>query len=181
MSFKRGFLADPPRRRLRAHFSQKGSFLRGVCDRPFFGQESLTYSDGFRYMTINTASRMRALLFVTTTTGLLLADWTTSNASDLLSLKVNNATVGIDARSLRLNLDIGLSENGAHLFGFWTSRHVGERMNVLIDGNVIMTALILGPISGGSLQVTNLTSDQIRDIIPKLLDGSSNFAVEIKG
>jgi preprotein translocase subunit SecD len=98
-------------------------------------------------------------------------------AGDPLTLKVAEAERGFD-RNDNPALNIRLTENGRHLFGWWTSRHVGKIVSILIDGRVVMAPVVQTPISGGVLQISGRSADEIDAWIPKLLDGRSVLSVD---
>ena len=101
-------------------------------------------------------------------------------AGDLLNLRVAEATRGIHQNAHTPVINVRLSENSAHLFGWWTSKHVRETCNIEIDGRVVTQVRVLGAITGGMLQVSGPSAEEMDDMIPKLLDGRSALSVETK-
>jgi preprotein translocase subunit SecD len=99
-------------------------------------------------------------------------------AGDLLTLKVIAATQFIYPGHSEPMLDIRIDEDSSRLFAKWTSRHIGEKINCLIDGRAVSQPRLMEAITGGSLQIGGMSADEIKTLIPKLLEGRSVFAVE---
>jgi hypothetical protein len=116
-------------------------------------------------------------VFFTSLAILALSSSTCTFAGDLLTLKVDEAERGTDQTG-KVTLNIRLSENGRHLFGWWTARHVRKIMSVSIDGRVVSAARLMSPLTGGVLGVVGPSADEIDTWIPKLLDGRSVLSVD---
>lgn len=101
---------------------------------------------------------------------------TYSFAADPLVLEVVNAERKVDQNN-RVVLSIQLNENSGRLFGSWTSQHVGEKADMLINGRIVYTARLLAPIMGGGLIVSGPSEDEINAWISKLRDGQSVLSV----
>jgi preprotein translocase subunit SecD len=100
-------------------------------------------------------------------------------AADALSLRVAEASRGVSPDGAA-TLNVRLSQDSGHLFGEWTSRHVGEKVDILIDGRVVLSPRVLDPITGGAMQLLGPSADEIDALIPKLLDGRSALSVETR-
>jgi preprotein translocase subunit SecD len=99
-------------------------------------------------------------------------------AGDLINLKIAKAEKSHDPRSDVPVLNIRLSDSDSHSFGDWTSRHVGAKISLMIDGRVVNQSVLRGPITGGSLQVSGMPENDIDALVPKLLNGRSTVAVD---
>jgi preprotein translocase subunit SecD len=101
-----------------------------------------------------------------------------AEANDLLTLKVAESTRGSQALTHSPTLDVRLNDDSRQLFAQWTHRHVGEVIEFLIDGQVVMRPRLQTPITGGVLQIAGPASEKIDEIAPKLVDGSSVLVVD---
>ena len=101
-------------------------------------------------------------------------------AGDLINLKIARAEKGHDPRNATPVLDIRLNDGDSRLFGDWSSRHVGAKISIMIDGRVVSEPVLMSPITGGSLQVSGMPENDIDALIPKLLSGRSTVAVDAR-
>jgi preprotein translocase subunit SecD len=100
-------------------------------------------------------------------------------AGDLLGLKIIKAERGrVIGDNNDTPLNVRLDDQSGRQFAQWTSRHIGEKVDLLIDGRVVMQPRLLSPITGGSLQIRAISRDEVDALIPKLLDGRSVLSVE---
>jgi preprotein translocase subunit SecD len=66
-----------------------------------------------------------------------------------------------------LNLDLDDADGDA--FGGWTTEHVGERLALVADQEVLMAPQIQSAITGGEIQITaNYTRDEAEDLLDKI-------------
>lgn len=66
-----------------------------------------------------------------------------------------------------LNLDLNDADGGA--FGDWTTEHVGERLALVADQEVIMAPEIQSAITGGEIQISgNYTQDDVQDLLDRI-------------
>jgi preprotein translocase subunit SecD len=87
-----------------------------------------------------------------TAIGLLLGV-ATCNAEEIINFRVVRAEAGLMAGSTwRPLVSVFLDDIGRTRFANWTSLHVGETVQCLIDGRVISKARLLSPITGGIFQ-----------------------------
>jgi preprotein translocase subunit SecD len=120
---------------------------------------------------------MRSCLFAS----IVIAAWCppiSCFAGDLINLKIAKAEKFHDPRNALPVINVRVSDSDSHLFADWTSRHVGAKLNVMIDGRVVSEPRLMSPITGGSLQVSGLPEDEIDALIPKLLSGRSTVAID---
>ena len=101
-------------------------------------------------------------------------------AGDLINLKVVKAEKSYDATNALPMLNMRLGDSDSHLFGEWSSRHVGAKLAIMIDGRVVSEPRLYSPITGGALQVSGLPESEIDALIPKLLNGRSTVAIDTK-
>lgn len=100
-------------------------------------------------------------------------------AGDWLSLKITSAARGRDLQAGDATLlDVRLDDQSSRQFAEWTTRHLGEKVDILIDGKVVMQPRLLSPIKGGSLRISSPSAGEIDALIAKLLDGRSVLSVE---
>lgn len=66
-----------------------------------------------------------------------------------------------------LNLD--LDDADGDTFGDWTTEHVGERLALVADQEVLMAPQIQSAITGGEIQIAgNYTQDEVQDLLDKI-------------
>lgn len=66
-----------------------------------------------------------------------------------------------------LNLDLNDVDGDA--FGGWTTEHVGERLALVADQEVLMAPQIQSAITGGEIQIAgNYTQDDVQDLLDKI-------------
>lgn len=66
-------------------------------------------------------------------------------------------------------LEITLDDHDAKTFGDWTTDHVGERLAMVADDEVLTAPNIATPITEGDLQITgNYTKSEAEDLLAKL-------------
>ena len=102
---------------------------------------------------------------------------TYSLAADPLVLKVVNAERKLDQDN-RVVLSVRLDENSGRLFGPWTNQHVGEKMNMLINGRIVASYRLPGPIMGGAFFLSGPSKDEIDALVSKLRDGQAVLSVD---
>ncbi|GAB1512411.1 SecDF P1 head subdomain-containing protein [Actinophytocola sp. KF-1] len=66
-------------------------------------------------------------------------------------------------------LDLDLDEADGQAFGDWTSDHVGARLAMVADREVLMAPQIQSAITGGEIQIAgNYTRDEAQDLLEKI-------------
>ena len=66
-----------------------------------------------------------------------------------------------------LNLDLG--EADGRTFGEWTEEHVGERLAMVANQEVLMAPQIQSAITGGEIQITgDYTQDEVQDLLDEI-------------
>jgi hypothetical protein len=67
---------------------------------------------------------------------------------------VANAVVIWDPQSNRPEVLVELTEDGTRRFGDATSRHVGDKLAIIVDGHVTSAPVIMRPITGGRTKIS---------------------------
>ncbi len=95
--------------------------------------------------------------------------------------EVQSATVGTDQNG-RPAVDFVLKENGARLFGDYTTQHVGEYFAIALDGTVISAPTIQSAIPDGRGQITGGTGGfppkEAQNLVTILKFGSLPFPIQ---
>ena len=64
---------------------------------------------------------------------------------------------------------IHLNDTDTRTFGDWTTEHTGERLAIVIDGEVIVAPTIQSAITQGDIQlVGDFTKDEVQDLLDKI-------------
>jgi preprotein translocase subunit SecD len=84
------------------------------------------------------------------------------DATDVRSASVGKTPAGASALSVVLG-----REGGADLDGF-AERHLGKRLAILVDGNVVNAPEIRFPSFSGRVQVTGLSPEKTDDLFQRL-------------
>ncbi len=66
-------------------------------------------------------------------------------------------------------LELDLTSADAATFGDWTATHAGDRLAVVVDGEVVVAPQVQGAITGGEVQVSGTyTRDEIEDLLARI-------------
>ena len=77
--------------------------------------------------------------------------------------ELEGAEVTNDNGGWALTLD--LNARDTKTFADWTTDHTGERLAIVVDGEVVVAPTIQGAITGGEVQITgNYTRDDVEDL-----------------
>jgi preprotein translocase subunit SecD len=83
--------------------------------------------------------------------------------------ELDGAEIKADETTAQWMLILDLNEEDARTFGDWTANHTGERLAMVIDGEVVIAPEIQSAITGGQIQITGqYTQSQIRDLLDKI-------------
>src|SRR5208283_1823406 len=86
---------------------------------------------------------------------------------------LTDATPGFDSRNGEPDVNFRFNLRGGQRFGRVTSENVGRLFAIVLDGKVISAPRILGPITGGSGQITgNFTVEQADQLSVLLRSGA---------
>ena len=87
---------------------------------------------------------------------------------------VNEPAVGGPAVNIRL------APVSAKAFEDFTAAHVGEKLDVMIDGKVIMSPRLIDPIRGGTLQISGVFDRaEWKKVAAQLKSGQSHLEVDV--
>ncbi|HEX6357764.1 SecDF P1 head subdomain-containing protein [Actinophytocola sp.] len=82
--------------------------------------------------------------------------------------RLDRAEVMLD-QSQQWVLSLDLTDEDTATFAEWTADHVGERLAMVVDGEIIIAPEIQSAITGGAVQIAgNYTQDEIRDLLDKI-------------
>ena len=106
----------------------------------------------------------------------------TEETSLFLGDQLEAANVGTDQNGARV-VSFSLKDEGARLFGDYTTQHVGEFFAIVLDGAVISAPSINSPITGGQGQITGggiggFPRAEAEELVNVLRFGSLPFPVE---
>lgn len=72
---------------------------------------------------------------------------------DMCDRNVERAYLSTDLYTDAPVIQVSLTEQGGAWLAENSTKHVGRRMDVIVDGDIIMSPIIMEPIIGGSVQV----------------------------
>ena len=97
-----------------------------------------------------------------------------------LTVELTIVAPGLDQPTKLPLISFKMTPESARLFAELTTKNVGRKMEVRIDGKTVMTPVIREPILGGSGQVTSdWTLKQTKEIADRLSSGKSKIEFEI--
>src|SRR5260221_14663266 len=87
---------------------------------------------------------------------------------------VNEPAVGGPA------VNIKLASESAKAFENFTAAHIGDKLDVMIDGKVVMSPKLIDPIRGGTLQISGVF-DRVewKKLAAQLKSGQSHLEVDV--
>jgi hypothetical protein len=85
-----------------------------------------------------------------------------------LTLEVTEAEVAYDARNSQPVVTFRMSEASRKAFADFSAQHVGEKIDLRIDGNSVMQTVIREPIMGGVGQIIAASQDGARQLTERL-------------
>ena len=83
---------------------------------------------------------------------------------------LSNASAGVDNESGQSIVNVSFNNEGTRIFGDLTTKNVGKRMAILLDGKVVTAPVIREAITGGRAQITGFSN----------LKEASNAAIELR-
>lgn len=99
-----------------------------------------------------------------------------------LILEVSEASVGFDQRVKDLPvLSITFAPASREAFAHFTEANVGRKVEMRIEGKVVMAPVIREPILGGKVQVSgsSVGLEELRQVAKRLSGGSIKVEVEV--
>ncbi len=85
-----------------------------------------------------------------------------------LTLEVVDAEIAYDPRTSQPLVTFRMSEASRKAFAEFTGQHVGEKIDLRIDGNSVMNTVIREPITGGVGQILATNKDGARKLTERL-------------
>jgi preprotein translocase subunit SecD len=95
-----------------------------------------------------------------------------------LTLEVTGAELGYDARNNQPLVTFRLSEASRKAFADFSAQHVGETVDMRIDGKSVMKVVIREPITGGVGQITASSPDEARQLAKRLASRAARLDIE---
>jgi preprotein translocase subunit SecD len=93
-------------------------------------------------------------------------------------LEVTEASVAYDARNNFPLVTFRLAETGRKAFADFSARHVGQKIDMRVDGKSVMKPVIREPITGGVGQITASNPDEARQLADRLASKGARLEVE---
>lgn len=85
-----------------------------------------------------------------------------------LTLEVTEAEIAYDTRNSQPLVTFRLSESSRKAFADFTAQHVGEKIDLRVDGNSITKVVVREPITGGVGQILTANADAARQLTGRL-------------
>jgi preprotein translocase subunit SecD len=116
-----------------------------------------------------------AIAIVLTSTLLVVAN------AEPIAIDVVSAEVGFDQRSGEPVISFKMTPASQGLFANFTAANVGRKMDIRMDGQTLMSAVIREPIVGGTGQIADrsLTAAQMKDLAGQIAAGRAKIEFEI--
>jgi preprotein translocase subunit SecD len=95
-----------------------------------------------------------------------------------VTIEVTKASVAYDARNNFPIVTFRMAEASSKAFADFSTRHVGEKIDIRIDGKSLMQTVIREPITGGVGQITASSSDEARQLADRLASKAGRLEVE---
>ncbi len=77
---------------------------------------------------------------------------------------IQSATIGTEEYSNRPTVNFTLSEEGAKIFGDFTSAHTGENLAIVSDNKIKSNATIRDAITGGQVQISGFNATEVQNL-----------------
>ena len=112
------------------------------------------------------------------TAGLLVAS-TAVAAAEPLSIEIARAQVGFDPRTNEPVISFRMSEASKRVFADFTTKNVGRKVEIRVDGRALMAPVIREPILGGMGQIAaGLKLDEAKALADRLSSGRAKMEIE---
>jgi len=86
------------------------------------------------------------------------------HASDVTAVEVRHGGDSGD----EMSLDVSLTPDARRRLEEFTTAHVGERVAIVVDGDVVMEPEVRDPITSGHLEITGPTEGELREMGQRL-------------
>lgn len=94
-------------------------------------------------------------------------------------LAITNASVKVDVFSGLPTLQIELTPKAQRSFAKFTTRHLGQAVDFIIDDTIVSSPVVQAPILGPSLIISgDFTFSELTVLARRLSDGNAMVAVE---
>jgi preprotein translocase subunit SecD len=93
--------------------------------------------------------------------------------------KVSSASLAFDQRSGQPVVNFRFTPDSARDFAGFTEANVGRKIDIRVDGKVMMQPVIREPIRGGSGQVIVSSAEEGRTLAARLSDGSLTLEIDV--
>ena len=102
-------------------------------------------------------------------------------AGDRVEIEVAAAEPAYDQRSGQPLVSFKMTEASKHAFAEFTSRNIGRKMELRVDGKVVTAPVIREPITGGAGQIADraLTAEAVKALAERLSAGKAKIEIEI--
>ena len=110
--------------------------------------------------------------------GLLVASAATAAAEPIL-IEIERAEVGFDQRTNEPVVSFRMREASQRLFAEFTSKNVGRKAEIRVDGRALTAPVIREPILGGSGQISaGFKLDEAKELADRLSSGRAGMEIE---
>jgi preprotein translocase subunit SecD len=110
----------------------------------------------------------------------LLLGFSAPAMAEPILIDVLNAEPNVDLRTNEPIITFRMTPASAKLFAELTSKNIGRRLELRIDGKTVMAPVIREPVMGGSMQVSGgWTSRQAKDLADSIAAGKFKIEVEL--
>jgi preprotein translocase subunit SecD len=104
----------------------------------------------------------------------------TTAIAEPLQIEIASAKQDYDPHNHAPVISFVMTPSSARAFAEFTTKSLGRKIAIRIDGRVVMTLVIREPILGGAGQIAgNLTVERAREIAAGLASGTSKIDMEI--
>jgi preprotein translocase subunit SecD len=96
-----------------------------------------------------------------------------------LPIEIAHAEVGFDQRTSEPVVSFRMTPSSQRLFADFTSKNVGRKAEIRVDGRTLVAPVIREPILGGSGQISaGLKLDEAKNLADRLSSGRARMEVE---
>jgi preprotein translocase subunit SecD len=102
-------------------------------------------------------------------------------ASEPVAIELTSAEPAFDQRNGMPIISFKMTDASKRLFAEFTSKNIGRKMEMRVDGKAIMAAMIREPILGGAGQISDasLTIEKAKDLAERISAGKAKIEFEI--
>jgi preprotein translocase subunit SecD len=111
----------------------------------------------------------------------LLLGFSAPAMAEPISIEVENAEPNFDQRTREPIITLRMMEASRRLFAVFTTKNVGRKVDIRIDGKTVISPVIREPILQGTVQVSNdgWTAAYVRELADRLSAGKSRIEIEV--